>query len=100
MDRGDTPSDELKEQRKLAAQARREEMRKRAFENVGEDPSDAVPTDAVPSTLPNVPATPVPPVLRDPEPQVAEKAEVPIRESMVKNAIEFLQEPRVAPSPG
>lgn len=32
-------SDELKEQRKQAVLARREEMRKRAFENAGEDPN-------------------------------------------------------------
>jgi hypothetical protein len=37
----------------------------------------------------------------EPEPPVATPQAQPIiRESMVKNAVEFLQEPRVAPSPG
>lgn len=35
-----------------------------------------------------------------PEVPPAQAQPVGIRESMVKNAIEFLQEPRVAPSPG
>lgn len=39
-------TDQLKEQRRQAVLARREEMRKRAFENAGEDP-------AAPSSVPS-----------------------------------------------
>lgn len=78
------------EKRKEAAAQRKEEMRLRAQERQTQDPSPPY-VDATNPLLPPV-TTPVPQ-------QLQAQPVRPLREDQIRNAIEFLQDPRIIPSP-